>query len=369
MKKIKLLLPLLVLSLGACEPSTKKQDEPEDVRIIGYEKKDDDYHTVKKSDGTSSTESHNWDNGEITLEATETTDGVKTYSCKLCDAQKTEKIPSTGISHTHSWSTNWSKDTNNHWKECTDTTCSEKNSMGAHTWNNGVVTTAATATTDGVKTYTCTVCQQTKTEKIPATGGGQQTHTHTWSTSWTTDDNYHWKKCTDTTCNELNSKAAHTWNSGTVTTPATATSDGIKTFTCTICQKTKTEKIPATGGETQTGGTFTFNNDITVAQKIHTTNQEKFLNYSKEYYNITGSELDSFGAGGNAENSFPNKVKVTWNYTAPSGKTVKTYDVITGQKSDLSDGYKLTGTSSKELSFISYHPFQYYKTSRVNIII
>lgn len=39
-----------------------------------------------------------------------------------------------------------------------------------HTWNQGVVTTAATETKDGVKTYTCTVCKMTRTEKIPATG-------------------------------------------------------------------------------------------------------------------------------------------------------------------------------------------------------
>ena len=41
---------------------------------------------------------------------------------------------------------------------------------GAHVWGNGVVTTAPTETTPGVRTYTCTVCGQTRTEAIPATG-------------------------------------------------------------------------------------------------------------------------------------------------------------------------------------------------------
>ena len=36
-----------------------------------------------------------------------------------------------------------------------------------HTWDNGVVTTEPTAEKDGVKTYTCTVCNETKTETIP----------------------------------------------------------------------------------------------------------------------------------------------------------------------------------------------------------
>ena len=37
-----------------------------------------------------------------------------------------------------------------------------------HSWDDGVVTKIATTEADGVKTYTCTVCQATKTEAIPA---------------------------------------------------------------------------------------------------------------------------------------------------------------------------------------------------------
>ncbi|MBP3815511.1 MAG: cell wall-binding repeat-containing protein [Firmicutes bacterium] len=36
-----------------------------------------------------------------------------------------------------------------------------------HTWDAGKITKAATQTTEGVKTYTCTVCKGTKTETIP----------------------------------------------------------------------------------------------------------------------------------------------------------------------------------------------------------
>ena len=36
---------------------------------------------------------HAWDDGKITKEATETEEGVKTYSCRGCDATKTETIP------------------------------------------------------------------------------------------------------------------------------------------------------------------------------------------------------------------------------------------------------------------------------------
>ena len=39
-----------------------------------------------------------------------------------------------------------------------------------HSWNEGVVTTAPTCENAGVKTYTCTVCHETRTEAIEATG-------------------------------------------------------------------------------------------------------------------------------------------------------------------------------------------------------
>lgn len=39
-----------------------------------------------------------------------------------------------------------------------------------HKWDNGKVTKEPTATEDGVKTYNCTACGETKTEVIPATG-------------------------------------------------------------------------------------------------------------------------------------------------------------------------------------------------------
>lgn len=41
---------------------------------------------------------------------------------------------------------------------------------GAHDWGNGVVTTAPTETTPGVRTFTCTVCGDIREEAIPATG-------------------------------------------------------------------------------------------------------------------------------------------------------------------------------------------------------
>ena len=47
-----------------------------------------------------------------------------------------------------------------------------------HSWNSGTITTAATCTTAGVRTYTCSRCSATKTETIPATGHTGATHSN-----------------------------------------------------------------------------------------------------------------------------------------------------------------------------------------------
>ena len=48
-------------------------------------------------------------------------------------------------------------------------------------------------------------------------------------------------------CGGDDNSCTHEWDVGVVTTPATETTDGVKTFTCNKCSTTKTEVIPATG--------------------------------------------------------------------------------------------------------------------------
>ena len=88
----------------------------------------------------------------------------------------------------HVWETAWTFDKNAHWHECANSKnenswCNissneRKNGYAAHTYDKGKVTKAATCTTAGVKTYTCTVCGATKTVSIPKTR-----HTYTWKTT------------------------------------------------------------------------------------------------------------------------------------------------------------------------------------------
>ena len=179
---------------------------------------------------------HAWNEGKVTTLPTCTTPGEKTYTCGTCNAKKTEEIQVTG----HAWDTEWSKDNDHHWHECKNANCDAVKDKAEHSWNEGEVTTPATCTTPGERTFTCTVCSATKKETIPATG-------HAWDTEWSKDNDHHWHKCKNCNAIDENTKAPHSWDNGAVTTPATCTTAGVKTLTCTVCSATKTEPVPATG--------------------------------------------------------------------------------------------------------------------------
>ena len=75
----------------------------------------------------------------------------------------------------------WEKDTDTQHKH-TCTICGNVEKV-AHTWNNGTITKAPTCKEEGEKTYTCTACGATKTEKVSKTNnhkyGGWEKDTDT----------------------------------------------------------------------------------------------------------------------------------------------------------------------------------------------
>ena len=291
---------------------------------------------------------HKWDNGKITTEPTCTEEGVKTFECTVCGKTKTEKVEALG----HDWNNDFTVDKEAtceetglksiHCKRCdikkdetvipakghvagekkienaTEAVCEAggsydevvyctvcnkelsrntvKTEAKGHKWNEGKVTTEPTCTEEGVKTFECTVCGKTKTEKVEALG-------HDWNNDFTVDKeatceetglkSIHCKRCDSkkdetvipakghvegekkienateavceaggsydevvycTVCNkEISRKTikteakGHKWNEGKVTTEPTCTEEGVKTFECMVCGKTKTEKVSALG--------------------------------------------------------------------------------------------------------------------------
>ena len=202
---------------------------------------------------------HHWDQGEIITEATCTEEGEKKFTCSICGDEKTEKVSATGHQHTEIRNkkeatckeTGYSGDT---W--CKD--CGKKILSGQtiaktenHSWDAGKVTTKATCTEEGEKTFTCSICGDEKTEKVSATGH-QHTEIRNKKEATCKETGY----SGDTWCKDCGKKILsgqaiaktedHSWNQGEITKEPTCKEKGEKTFTCSICGNTKTEKVSTT---------------------------------------------------------------------------------------------------------------------------
>ena len=81
------------------------------------------------------------------------------------------------------------------------------------------------------------------------------------SEEWSKDESSHWHVCIDEKCDEIADLADHIWDEGTITTPATQEADGVKTFTCTVCDQTKTEPV-LFNGMTETEWNATMADDV-----------------------------------------------------------------------------------------------------------
>ena len=119
-------------------------------------------------------------------------------------------------------------------------------------WDDGKITTEPTCTKKGEKTFTCSICGNTKTTTITATGH-QHTEIRNQKVATCKEAGY----TGDTYCSDCGAKISsgqsiaktknHNWDDGKIITEPTCTKKGEKTFTCSICGGTKTETINATG--------------------------------------------------------------------------------------------------------------------------
>ena len=146
-----------------------------------------------------------------------------------------------------------------------------------HTWDDGVVTTAPTCTQPGVKTYTCSKCQTTRTEEVEATGHTAATDAAVAATctetgltegshcsvcevvlveqetipalghDWSTNNCAQAATCTREGCGATRGAGEHVWGDWTVTKDATCTEAGSRTRTCTSCGASESETIAAQG--------------------------------------------------------------------------------------------------------------------------
>jgi hypothetical protein len=164
-----------------------------------------------KNAGSFVVHEHAWDEGQVTTEATCTTDGVRTYTCS-CGETKTEAIAALGHDYT------------------------------------AAITKAATDTEDGVMTYTCSRGDDSYTETIHATGHTafiavvtKPTCTAKGYTTYTckSDDGYSYVA-------DYVDATGHSYQA--VVTAPTCTQTGYTTHTCSVCGDSYTDSQTAALG-------------------------------------------------------------------------------------------------------------------------
>lgn len=207
---------------------------------------------VFKGQGDAHEHNGKWtSNGDGTHSRRCTCNVVETQNCSGGTATCTQRATCTvcgaeyGDALGHDFTTSWTHDDNEHWKQCSR--CDAKDDVGPHTWDSGTITTAHTCTKAGEKTYSCTKCGATKIEPIPATG-------HSWKSDWTSDATHHWHECANESCDVTDNagKKGYAEHSGGT---ATCTEKAV----CTHCGQSYGETNPVnhTGTEQWTQTTTT----------------------------------------------------------------------------------------------------------------
>lgn len=256
-----------------------------------------DCGVIVENGKTISKKEHSWDSGKITIQATCTETGEKTYTCQACRATKTETVPAVGHtvvidSAVAATCESAGKTEGRHCSICDKVLIEQKTVKATgHNWDEGKITQEATCEEKGVKTYTCRTCKKTRTEDIPALGHKAVTDVAVAATCETDGktEGSHCSVCGKVLVKQETVKATghkpvtdaavaatcetdgktegshcsvcgkvlteqktipafgHTWDAGKITKEAACEIKGVKTYTCETCKKTRTEEIPALG--------------------------------------------------------------------------------------------------------------------------
>jgi len=234
--------------------------------------------------GYSVKEAHLWDNGEVTLAPICESVGIKTYTCSVCSATKTEEIAATGHNvvtdaATAPTCTTDGKTEGSHCSVCNAVILAQETlSATGHSYvysaidsvnHEGVCACGDKITQAHVFTYAPTdshvthsrscSCGYSDTSEGHQFWFGQydsQQHKRTCSKCGfvdyadhpfayaVVDDNAHSRSCK--WC-QYEDTVEHTWDDGTVTLQPACTTDGVTIYCCADCKVTKTEVIDALG--------------------------------------------------------------------------------------------------------------------------
>lgn len=176
-----------------------------------------------------------------------------------------------GEEHVHSWSTEWSKDAQNHWHDCDG--CDETKDLAPHSFSEGE----------------CTVCGQADPDYEPPI-----THTHSWSTVWSKDETNHWHACSG--CTEIKDSAPHTFSEGV----------------CTVCGQVDPDYDPDQGGEEFVSTPLPAGNKIYVVGDSTVSSFDDYYYLPRygygtqiaEYFNVTSDQVVNLALSGRSSLSF-----------------------------------------------------------------
>ena len=107
---------------------------------------------------------------------------------------------------------------------------------------------------------------------------------HNFSKTYTYNNEYHWRACTDKDCKEVKDKAKHTYGKWEVTKKPTATEKGERTRYCTVCKKKHTEEIAALQANP-----VTLKDGVMLDKKY----DGKAVMFTKEQFNFMGNEKNT----------------------------------------------------------------------------
>ena len=141
-----------------------------------------------------------------------------------------------------------------------------------HTWDEGKITKEATCTRKGEKTYTCSACGATKTEEIPLSEHKEVKDAAVESTCTKAGktEGSHCSVCGKILKEQKETPFKdHTWDEGKITKASTCTKKGTKTFTCTVCGKTRNQEVSVVAHKFTTWKTTTAATALAPAKQTH----------------------------------------------------------------------------------------------------
>ena len=144
----------------------------------------------------------------------------------------------------HNWTGEWTTDDTQHWKECS--ICKGKNDVSGHNYDEMFVADGYKKSDANCKSpavyYKSCVCGAKGTDTFTSDETNPDNHAGTLS-GWQWNEDKHWKEYS--CCHAEAEKGEHAWDEGEVTEAATCTAAGEKTYTCSVCNRTKKETLAA----------------------------------------------------------------------------------------------------------------------------